>query len=34
VNIPDDILARGELLLPCPPEVQELYTRIWTELQK
>jgi spermidine/putrescine transport system substrate-binding protein len=34
VNIPDDILARGELLLPCPPEVQELYTKIWTELQK
>jgi len=34
VNIPEDILARGELLLPCPPEVQELYTKIWTELQK
>ncbi len=34
VNIPEDVLARGELLLPCPPEVQELYTKIWTELQK
>lgn len=34
VNIPEDILARGELLHPCPPEVQELYTKIWTELQK
>jgi spermidine/putrescine transport system substrate-binding protein len=34
VNIPADILARGELLLPCPPEVQELYTKIWTEIQK
>jgi spermidine/putrescine transport system substrate-binding protein len=34
VNIPDEVLARGELLLPCPPEVQELYTKIWTELQK
>jgi spermidine/putrescine transport system substrate-binding protein len=34
VNIPDDVLARGELLHPCPPEVQELYTKIWTELQK
>ncbi len=34
VNIPDDILARGELLLPCPPEVQEIYTKIWTEIQK
>jgi spermidine/putrescine transport system substrate-binding protein len=34
VNIPEDILARGELLLPCPPEVQEIYTKIWTELQK
>jgi spermidine/putrescine transport system substrate-binding protein len=34
VNIPADILAKGELLLPCPPEVQEIYTKIWTELQK
>jgi spermidine/putrescine transport system substrate-binding protein len=34
VNIPADVLARGELLHPCPPEVQELYTRIWTEIQK
>ncbi len=34
VNIPEDILARGELLLACPPEVTELYTKIWTELQK
>jgi spermidine/putrescine transport system substrate-binding protein len=34
VNIPEDTLARGELLLPCPPEVTELYTKIWTELQK
>ena len=34
VNIPEDILARGELLLACPPEVTELYTKIWTELLK
>ncbi len=34
VNIPEDILARGELLLACPPEVTDLYTKIWTELQK
>jgi spermidine/putrescine transport system substrate-binding protein len=34
VNIPADVLAKGELLLPCPPEVQELYTKIWTELSK
>jgi len=34
VNIPDDVLAKGELLLPCPPDVQETYTKIWTELQK
>jgi spermidine/putrescine transport system substrate-binding protein len=34
VNIPDDVLAKGELLLPCPPEVQEIYTKIWTEIQK
>ncbi len=34
VNIPEDTLAMGELLLACPPEVTELYTKIWTELQK
>jgi spermidine/putrescine transport system substrate-binding protein len=34
VNIPADVLARGELLLPCPPQVQELYTKIWTEMMK
>lgn len=34
VNIPADTLAKGELLLACPPEVQEIYTKIWTELQK
>jgi spermidine/putrescine transport system substrate-binding protein len=34
VNIPDDVLAKGELLHPCPPEVQEIYTKIWTEIQK
>jgi spermidine/putrescine transport system substrate-binding protein len=34
VNIPAEVLARGELLHPCPPDVQELYTKIWTEIQK
>jgi len=34
VVIPEDVKAQGELQKLCSPEVQELYTRIWTELQK
>lgn len=34
VNIPDSAKAAGYFNLACKPEVQELYTKIWTELQK
>lgn len=29
-----EMMQRAELMVTCPPEAQELYTRIWTELQK
>jgi spermidine/putrescine transport system substrate-binding protein len=29
-----EMLERSELMVTCPPEAQELYTRIWTDLQK
>ena len=34
VIVPEEAKAHGELGIMCPPEVQELYTKIWTELQK
>ncbi|MCM2398328.1 extracellular solute-binding protein [Rhizobium sp. S95] len=34
VNIPDSAKAAGKFNLACAPEVQELYTKIWTEVQK
>ena len=34
VIIPDDVKALGELQHLCDPATQELYTKIWTELQK
>ena len=34
IAIPAEFVDKGRLGLPCPPEVNELYTRIWTELQK
>ena len=34
VDIPEEHLDDGVFGEPCPPEVQELYTAIWTELQK
>ncbi|WP_137933465.1 ABC transporter substrate-binding protein [Mesorhizobium comanense] len=34
VVIPADAKPLGELQKMCPPETQELYTKIWTELQK
>ena len=30
----DDAKARGELQRLCSPEVQDIYSKIWTELQK
>jgi spermidine/putrescine transport system substrate-binding protein len=34
VNIPAEFVDRGKFMLNCAPDVQALYTRIWTELQK
>ncbi|MXO00359.1 extracellular solute-binding protein [Shinella zoogloeoides] len=32
--IPEEFAKAGEFLLSCEPETQQLYTKIWTELQK
>ncbi|ASM71727.1 MULTISPECIES: extracellular solute-binding protein [Roseobacteraceae] len=32
--IPDDLVSAGHFTKLCAPETQELYTRIWTEIQK
>jgi spermidine/putrescine transport system substrate-binding protein len=34
VIIPAEFKAKGEVLFACPPEVQEIYTKIWTEVTK
>jgi spermidine/putrescine transport system substrate-binding protein len=34
VNIPAEFASKGKFVPTCPPEVNELYTAIWTELQK
>ena len=34
VIIPEKYLAAGEISKTCPPDVQQLYTAIWTELTK
>ena len=34
VVIPEEFKAAGQFVPPCPPEVQKIYTAIWTELQK
>ena len=34
VVVPPEVMKVAEYSRACPPEVQELYTRIWTELQK
>ncbi|RWO42118.1 MAG: extracellular solute-binding protein [Mesorhizobium sp.] len=34
VNIPAEFADKGTFMLTCAPDVQALYTRIWTELQK
>jgi len=34
VVIADEFLATGHFLPTCSPEVQKLYTAIWTELTK
>ena len=32
--VPAEYEKAGEFLQSCAPETQQLYTRIWTELQK
>ncbi len=34
VQIPEELAAAGRFNNTCPPEAQQLYTAIWTELQK
>ncbi|MBT9385934.1 extracellular solute-binding protein [Pseudooceanicola sp. CBS1P-1] len=34
INIPEDLKAAGEFVPPCPPAVNAIYSKIWTELQK
>jgi spermidine/putrescine transport system substrate-binding protein len=34
IVIPAEMEGKGKFSLACPPEVTELYTKIWTELQK
>jgi spermidine/putrescine transport system substrate-binding protein len=34
IAIPAEFVDKGRLNLPCPPEVTELYAKIWTEVQK
>lgn len=34
VNVPAEYASLGVPSATCPPEVQELYTKIWTEVQK
>lgn len=34
MNIPEDLKAAGHFQQTCPPEAQEFYTKIWTDLTK
>jgi len=34
IVVPAEFADKGVFTLTCPPEVQEIYTRIWTDLQK
>jgi spermidine/putrescine transport system substrate-binding protein len=34
INPSAEVAAKGEFLLACPPEVNELYTKIWTDVLK
>ncbi len=34
VNIPTDLVDKGKFMPTCPPEVQTIYTKIWTDIQK
>jgi spermidine/putrescine transport system substrate-binding protein len=34
VTIPPELVDKGKFILACPPDVMELYTKIWTEALK
>jgi spermidine/putrescine transport system substrate-binding protein len=34
INIPAEFAEKGEFSVACPAEVNDIYTRIWTDLQK
>jgi len=34
IVIPAELADKGKFVLACPPEVTEMYTKIWTDLQK
>jgi spermidine/putrescine transport system substrate-binding protein len=34
MNIPAELKSAGRFQVTCPPEVQQIYTRIWTDLTK
>ena len=34
INIPPELASKGHFSLACPPEVNEMYTKIWTDLMK
>jgi len=34
IVVPAEFVDKGAFQLQCPPEVNDIYTRIWTELQK
>jgi spermidine/putrescine transport system substrate-binding protein len=34
VNVPAEFADKGQFTQTCAPEVQELYTKIWTDLLK
>ncbi len=34
IKVPDEFVKAGEFQLTCPPEANDMYTKIWTDLQK
>lgn len=34
IIVPDELVAAGSFTLACPQEIQQIYSAIWTELQK
>ena len=34
VDVPAEFADKGQFMQACPADIQALYTRIWTDLQK